>query len=48
MNILNHEFKARITELKPYEDLLKGKNPHFQGVDHQKDTYFNVQLVGSS
>ncbi|HRG41373.1 MAG TPA: class IV adenylate cyclase, partial [Saprospiraceae bacterium] len=42
MNILNHEFKARITELKPYEDLLKDKNPHFQGVDHQKDTYFNV------
>ena len=42
MNILNHEFKARITELKPYEDLLKGKNPYFQAVDHQKDTYFNV------
>ncbi len=42
MNILNHEFKARINDIKPYEDLLISKNPFFQGVDHQKDTYFNV------
>jgi len=42
MNISNYEFKARVSELKKYEQLLLTLNPRFQGVDNQKDTYYNT------
>lgn len=43
MNIKNFEFKARVDEIEKYENKLLTLNPKFQGVDHQIDTYFNVQ-----
>lgn len=42
MNIINFEFKAKITEIEKYENKLLTLNPIFQGLDHQIDTYFNV------
>ncbi len=43
MNIKNFEFKAKVDEIEKYESKLLTLNPKFQGVDHQIDTYFNVQ-----
>ena len=43
MNIKNFEFKAKIDEIEKYENKLLTLNPKFQGLDHQIDTYFNVQ-----
>ncbi|MBX9781007.1 MAG: class IV adenylate cyclase [Chitinophagaceae bacterium] len=43
MNIKNFEFKAKINEIEKYESKLLTLNPKFQGLDHQIDTYFNVQ-----
>ncbi|MBR2647266.1 MAG: class IV adenylate cyclase [Sediminibacterium sp.] len=43
MNIKNFEFKAKIDEIEKYESKLLTLNPKFQGLDHQIDTYFNVQ-----
>lgn len=43
MNIKNFEFKAKVSEIKKYEDKLLKLNPEFKGLDHQIDTYFNVE-----
>ena len=43
MNIKNFEFKAKIDEIEKYENKLLTLNPKFQGLDHQIDTYFNVE-----
>lgn len=43
MNIKNFEFKAKVDELEEFENKLLTLHPIFQGVDHQIDTYFNVQ-----
>lgn len=43
MKIKNFEFKASVDSLEPFEEKLLTLNPHFQGIDHQIDTYFNVQ-----
>jgi len=42
MNILNYEFKARVSSLAYYENLLLSLNPVFHGTDHQVDTYFRA------
>jgi predicted adenylyl cyclase CyaB len=42
MKIRNFEFKAKVDNLKKYEDKLLQLNPDFRGKDHQIDTYFNV------
>lgn len=39
---INYEFKARCADIDSAEKLLLQKNPLFIGVDHQTDTYFNV------
>lgn len=43
MNIKNYEFKAKVENLEKYENKLRSLNPVFKGLDHQIDTYFNVQ-----
>lgn len=43
MNIKNFEFKAKVDEIEKYENKLLTLNPKFHGLDHQIDTYFNVQ-----
>ena len=43
MNIKNFEFKAKVENLEKYESKLLTLNPIYQGLDHQIDTYFNVQ-----
>lgn len=43
MNIKNFEFKAKVDEFESFETKLLTLNPVFQGLDHQIDTYFNVQ-----
>lgn len=43
MNIKNVEFKAKIDKPEKYEHKLLTLNPRFEGLDHQIDTYFNVQ-----
>ena len=43
MNIKNFEFKAKVDELEKYETKLLAQNPTFKGIDHQIDTYFNVE-----
>jgi predicted adenylyl cyclase CyaB len=43
MNIKNFEFKARVDNLEQFENKLLALQPIFKGVDHQIDTYFNVQ-----
>ena len=43
MKIKNFEFKAKIDEIEKYENKLLTLNPKFQGLDHQIDTYFNLQ-----
>ena len=43
MNIKNFEFKARVDNLEQFENKLLALQPVFKGVDHQIDTYFNVQ-----
>lgn len=40
---INYEFKARCTDINRMENILLKRNPLFIGVDHQTDTYFNVQ-----
>jgi adenylate cyclase class 2 len=40
MKIKNLEFKAKVTSLEEYENLLLKLNPINFGVDHQIDTYF--------
>lgn len=42
MNKLNVEFKARVDDLGPYRTLLRTLHPRELGVDHQRDTYFEV------
>lgn len=42
MSHTNFEFKAAVKDLVFYENKLKELNPVFKGIDHQKDTYFNV------
>lgn len=39
---LNIEFKARKNNIAALENKLLSLNPRFVGIDHQKDTYFNV------
>jgi adenylate cyclase class 2 len=39
---LNIEIKARIEDLKTIRDQLRSLGAVFKGVDHQVDTYFNV------
>ncbi|MGC4233299.1 MAG: class IV adenylate cyclase [Niabella sp.] len=43
MNIKNFEFKAKVAGIEKYENKLLTLNPEFKGLDHQIDTYFNVQ-----
>lgn len=43
MNLKNYEFKARVDNVEVYESKLLELNPDFRGLDHQTDTYFNVQ-----
>jgi len=43
MNIKNFEFKAKVEETEKYENKLLTLHPVFIGLDHQIDTYFNVQ-----
>ena len=43
MNTKNFEFKAKVDELEKYEKKLLTLNPKSIGLDHQIDTYFNVQ-----
>jgi adenylate cyclase class IV len=43
MNIKNYEFKAKVQNIDSYENKLLTLNPLFKGMDHQVDTYFNVQ-----
>jgi len=43
MKIRNYEFKARVDDLREYENKLLTLNPEFIGTDHQTDTYFNVK-----
>ena len=43
MNIKNYEFKAKVDEIQKYENKLLALNPDYKGLDHQIDTYFNVQ-----
>ncbi len=43
MNIRNFEFKAKVDSLEKYETQLLKLNPIYVGLDHQVDTYFNVQ-----
>lgn len=40
--IKNREFKAKVDELRSYEQKLQKLNPKFIGTDHQKDTYYKV------
>lgn len=39
----NIEFKATATSIEAAENKLKTLNPIFIGIDHQIDTYYNVQ-----
>jgi predicted adenylyl cyclase CyaB len=41
---LNIEIKARCSNLNRIRDLLKSKRADFKGIDHQVDTYFNVNF----
>jgi len=43
MNIRNFEFKAKVEELEQFETKLIALKPTYHGLDHQIDTYFNVQ-----
>jgi len=43
MNLRNFEFKARADNIEKSENLLLTLNPEFRGIDHQTDTYFNVE-----
>lgn len=43
MNIKNYEFKAKVNSLADYENKLLLLNPVYKGLDHQIDTYFNVE-----
>jgi len=43
MNRLNFEFKAAAANIDELEEKLKTLEPIFKGVDHQIDTYFNVE-----
>ena len=42
MHIVNIEFKARTHRIDEQEEIIKGLNSRFVGIDHQVDTYFNV------
>ena len=42
MNRLLIEIKARCNDPLSIEEILKGQNAEFRGVDHQIDTYFRV------
>jgi predicted adenylyl cyclase CyaB len=43
MNIKNFEFKARVENIEQFENKLLALQPILKGLDHQIDTYFNVQ-----
>jgi predicted adenylyl cyclase CyaB len=43
MNIKNFEFKARVENIEQFENKLLALHPVFKGLDHQIDTYFNIQ-----
>lgn len=43
MHIKNFEFKAKVVDIKQYEEKLLSLNPKFIGIDNQLDTYFNVE-----
>ncbi len=43
MNIKNIEFKAKVKDIDALEHQLKTLSPVYKGLDHQIDTYFNVQ-----
>jgi adenylate cyclase class 2 len=40
---INYEFKARCGDIDRLEEILLEHRPRFVGVDHQVDSYFNVQ-----
>ena len=44
MTHLNIEFKAIANNIKEQEEKLFSFNPKFIGEDHQKDTYYDVQI----
>lgn len=43
MQITNIEIKARCAQPAKVEEYLLAHNAYFKGLDHQRDTYFNVQ-----
>ncbi|MBS1627182.1 MAG: class IV adenylate cyclase [Bacteroidetes bacterium] len=43
MNIKNFEFKAKVSNIKLYENKLLSLKPTYIGIDHQIDTYFKVK-----
>lgn len=42
--ITNFEFKAKVDNLKIYEEKLLSLQPLYVGLDHQIDTYFNANI----
>jgi len=40
--VINIEIKARCSDQDRIREILKSKNARFQGLDHQIDTYFNI------
>jgi adenylate cyclase class IV len=44
MTHVNIEIKAKSTDQNRVRDVLKSRNADFKGVDHQIDTYFNVNF----
>ena len=42
MAIINIEIKAKAINHNEIRNILKSKNAEFKGVDHQIDTYFNL------
>jgi len=43
MNVKNVEFKAKVPEIASYEKMLLSLKPEYKGLDHQIDTYFQVE-----
>src|SRR3989344_6657644 len=44
MSHINIEIKAKSNNQDKIRDILKSRNADFKGIDHQIDTYFNVNF----
>ncbi|OYT41392.1 adenylate cyclase [Candidatus Pacearchaeota archaeon ex4484_26] len=44
MSHINIEIKAKLRNQKRIKEILKSRNADFKGIDHQIDTYFNVNF----